>query len=438
MKKSAKLTRALLAIAMTFSFVLSSCSLEKDPNAKPGEDTAPPKPYKDFAADEPYRITYTTEEGGDGCVANIEYHPYFTETFELVIPDTAPDGRAVTKVTSNPVTSLLPCYVLEEDFAGFQTMAEAYYGVTYEDAQLFRYERNHPLAEKSFYLCKFMSYFVYKSRAEVEAAEYESEEKREQALRDLSESFPITDLGVNVYVLDKAATTMEIVKLWLQFREFVPTWSDALCYETLMNAQKLCETNGVDDPNIRLFMDGYSGMGEGVTAIQWPASLKEIGDASFMGCNTLRTVTIPGTVRTEKDEGTAGPDNGIFWSWYGGMGAEVFAYCTALEEVTFAEGVNCVPAGLFNGDKNLKQIHLPSTLEFVGSGLYYEFELERESGREPTSFATIHFNGTKAQWEAANTRPTLQGEIVVDYGTNRFMNIHCTDGVIAAEEFPSA
>ena len=119
----------------------------------------------------------------------------------------------------------------------FETMIKApmeeYYGVTLEDAEIFRYEKNHPLASASFYLCKQMSYFVYKSMAECTS---------DRLLQDLLEAFPIVE-DMDIYVLDKAATTTEIEKIEEVIKTACPNYS----YEEMDYDHQLTQYTGEEE-----------------------------------------------------------------------------------------------------------------------------------------------------------------------------------------------
>ena len=124
----------------------------------------------------------------------------------------------------------------------FETMIQApmeeYYGVTYEDAQIFRYEKNHPLASASFYLCKQMSYFVYKDLEECTS---------DRLKQDLLDAFPIVE-KMDIYVLDKAATTTEIEKIEEVIKTACPNYS----YEEMDYDHQLTEYTG-DEENPPVF-----------------------------------------------------------------------------------------------------------------------------------------------------------------------------------------
>ena len=119
-----------------------------------------------------------------------------------------------------------------------QAPMEEYYGVTYEDAQKYRYEKNHPLASASFYLCKQLSYFVYKD------LDLCSSDRLKQ---DLLDAFPIVE-KYDIYILDKAATTTEIEKIEEVIKTACPNYS----YEEMDYDHQLTEYSG-DEENPPVF-----------------------------------------------------------------------------------------------------------------------------------------------------------------------------------------
>ena len=447
MKKKHSFGVMACATVLLASAVLSACRAGDAPHdgtdpetvtaevtAETEEVKAPMKPYKDFAESLPYRITYTAEEGEEGCTAVIEYHPYYEEPFVLEIPDQSPDGKPVTKVTSNPLADLVPHYMLAEDFAVIQEAAEAYFGVTYEDAQKYRMQSSHPLARPSFYLCRFMSYFSPKSQADLMTQPFDSEEQRELALQDMLTAYPITATGVRVYVLDRATTDTEKVAILVRtILEMAPNGFDGLCYESLMKMKTICKGASIDDPNVTALLESYSGRGKGMTDIIWPASLKGIDGCSFLGSTSLTRVTVPGTVQAE---GSLQQPNDweSYWAWEGEIGEYAFAFCTAMEEITFSEGTVYIGNKVLHGNMKLSRINLPASLQGIGTWVYPVNPFD-DSAFDGSTLPEIHFNGTLAEWAEVNTRVDVNGYDSLDYADYVYFTVHCTDGVTEAKEY---
>lgn len=101
---------------------------------------------------------------------------------------------------------------------------------------------------------------------------------------------------------------------------------------------------------------------EGCTAlasIEIPDSVKKIGTKAFYGCSSLQKVSIPaGTIF----ENTSYPTNGV---------ESIFENCTALEEVTFGEGMTSVPYKCFMYCTSLKKAVLPESATTIGNYAFY-------------------------------------------------------------------
>ena len=124
----------------------------------------------------------------------------------------------------------------------FETMIQApmeeYYGVTYAEAKEYKDISGHPLQSASFYLCKQMSYYVYKD-LELCASDRLKE--------DLLDAFPIVK-KFPVYVLDPTAKTIEIEKIEEVIKTACPNYS----YEELDYDHMLTEYTS-DDENPPVF-----------------------------------------------------------------------------------------------------------------------------------------------------------------------------------------
>ena len=124
----------------------------------------------------------------------------------------------------------------------FETMIqepmEEYYGVSYEEAKEYKDISGHPLQSASFYLCKQMSYFVYKD------LELCSSDRLKE---DLLASFPIVE-KFPVYVLDPTANIVEIEKIEEVIKTACPNYS----YEELDYDHMLTEYTS-DDENPPVF-----------------------------------------------------------------------------------------------------------------------------------------------------------------------------------------
>ncbi len=148
---------------------------------------------------------------------------------------------------------------------------EEYYGVTLEDAEVFRNEKDNPLAAASFYLCKQMSYFVYKSKDTATS---------DRLLQDLLDAFPIVD-KMDIYILDKAATTTEIEKIEEVIKTACPNYS----YEEMDYDHQLTEYTG-DEENPPVFKMALEyTLGEDGFTVRLPANGIRFNESKFQLTN---------------------------------------------------------------------------------------------------------------------------------------------------------
>lgn len=121
--------------------------------------------------------------------------------------------------------------------------------------------------------------------------------------------------------------------------------------------------------------------------INFPSSLRRLGVGSFSGCNSLKSVFIPGgvsfsswkTTSQMPDSTTTTTENGVTTIVttpgrdivsYTGLGA--FQECAALESVTFGEGSRAVGAMAFRRCRKLRSVTLPDGLETIMPGAFSE------------------------------------------------------------------
>ena len=111
----------------------------------------------------------------------------------------------------------------------FETMIlapmEEYYGVTYEDAKVLKDKSGDPLQSVSFYLCKWMSYFVYKDLDECSS---------DRLKEDLLATFPIVS-KYDIYVLDPTINITEVEKIEEVIKTACPNYSyEEMDYDHMM------------------------------------------------------------------------------------------------------------------------------------------------------------------------------------------------------------
>lgn len=130
---------------------------------------------------------------------------------------------------------LVPRMIEKERFETMiQAPMEEYYGVTHQDALKFKDQSGHPLQSASFYLCKQMSYFVYKDLDECSS---------DRLKEDLLASFPIVS-KYDIYVLDPTANIVEIEKIEEVIKTACPDYSyEEMDYDHMMTEYTSDEEN---------------------------------------------------------------------------------------------------------------------------------------------------------------------------------------------------
>jgi hypothetical protein len=150
---------------------------------------------------------------------------------------------------------------------------------------------------------------------------------------------------------------------------------------------------------------------QSLSCITIPESVKSIGASAFRGCSKLTSVTIPNSVTSIGDgaffycsslESVVLPDKITI------VGSQVFSGCSSLCSITIPEGVTNIGECAFNSCTSLITIELPNSISKIDyyafydcrslTDIYYTASEEDwsavsiDSGNEPLSNATIHYN----------------------------------------------
>ena len=157
-----------------------------------------------------------------------------------------------------------------------------------------------------------------------------------------------------------------------------------------------------------------------LTGIVIPDSLTIIGDYTFEKCVGLTNVDIP---------------NGVI-----SIGLAAFRYCDDLSDVTVADSVSYIAPGAFAHCKSLESFVIPDGVNQISLQMFLFCEnfkevtigknivWIRETAFYLTNLQKIHFNGTKAEWEAIEKDENWDYDAV-----NRRQlsyTVYCTDGEI--------
>ena len=167
---------------------------------------------------------------------------------------------------------LVPRMIEKERFETMiQAPMEEYYGVTYADAKVFKDQSGHPLQSASFYLCKQMSYFVYKDLDECSS---------DRLKEDLLSSFPIVS-KYDIYVLDPTANIVEIEKIEEVIKTACPNYS----YEEMDYDHMLTEyTSDDENPPVFKMALEYTIDADGFT-VRMPANGIRFNESKFQLTN---------------------------------------------------------------------------------------------------------------------------------------------------------
>lgn len=150
--------------------------------------------------------------------------------------------------------------------------------------------------------------------------------------------------------------------------------------------------------------DGIQRIGENafwyctnITSLSLPSSLTEIGESSFRGLEKLKYLTIPGSLID--------------------LPLQSFSLCHNLESIVIEEGVERIGAyALEEAFNALEYVEIPNSVTAIEG---YAFR--------KCNFEEIHFNGTKAEWNAIYLDETWNDG-------NCAERVICTDGSIPLKE----
>lgn len=109
-------------------------------------------------------------------------------------------------------------------------------------------------------------------------------------------------------------------------------------------------------------------------SVSLPAGLEKLSDGIFSACDTLRSIQIPQSVTSVGSEAFAGcfslvslafPDTVAY------IGSSAFRYCTNLERILLPDGLKELPGWAFGQCSNLKEIQIPAGVTAIGADCFH-------------------------------------------------------------------
>lgn len=150
-----------------------------------------------------------------------------------------------------------------------------------------------------------------------------------------------------------------------------------------------------------------------------PDGVTEIVQEAFKQCMCLESVSIPGTVAVIQEatfKGSASLKRVILYEGITEIGSEAFHDCTSLERVAIPNGVREIGQSAFAYCNSLRTVTLPRSVKKIGDEAFFACDN-----------LTVHFDGTKEQWEAVEKVRYWNGVGV--------FAVRCTDGELGKQRW---
>lgn len=148
---------------------------------------------------------------------------------------------------------------------------------------------------------------------------------------------------------------------------------------------------------MRIAKEAFKGSAT-ITSVTISEGIEEIGESSFEGCGSLKSVKIPATIKRWKEDVT---------TYFNGA----FKDCTALTDLSLAEGLTTLGQEAFRGCTALTSVKIPSTITFFPSYVFWGCtkltdvdltegitQIGYQSFRECTSLEEIRIPSTIENW----------------------------------------
>ena len=134
----------------------------------------------------------------------------------------------------------------------------------------------------------------------------------------------------------------------------------------------------------------------GIQALKIPEGPTALTQSMCLGCDELRSVSIPSSVTTAP-------------------GHQIFESCDNLRYVEIKEGLTNLPSRFINGASHIEKLIIPTSVTTISSISWWY----KAFGTMPTDF--IYYKGTIAQWNAIDID-------LYNWLQDTTFTIHCSDG----------
>ncbi len=264
----------------------------------------------------PYTLAYTPLGNGT-CSVRIVGNPENDRDYDVVIPETSPDGDTVVEVAERQFDHLAP-HIMSVEFykENIVRPLEEYYGLTLEEAEENRRNKNHPQHKEILYFLKYLAHFMH-----------------------FDETYPHWDLILEVYpelahgdfyTLETVITDEELLRLSAELaRADISPESILSCYDEV---DEIC---------------GYE---KGTSAAKYAPTVHGTPNSG----RHIRSVTLPDTVKTVSDQ--------------------AFLGCVDLQSIDLGDGIEVLGAGVFGECMQLQELRIPASLQEIRPSYIEEYQ----------------------------------------------------------------
>ncbi len=310
----------LLAVLGIATLLFTACG---DKSPADGAETETTAEHADTMQG-PYELEYVSNDDGT-CLVRILTNSNNQELYDIVIPETSPDGDRVTGLLDS-FYSGVPKIVTPECFKKYIL---------------------HPLVE--YYGDRILPYFRFYSLTMYDEAEGMDAETREAKKQEMLEQYPIVT-KTDIYVLDSTLFIQQCLHdIGFGINHFEAI-NDALIevageayvaalYNSSACIRSVTLPEGITSIPAFMFSDWPD-----LTTVSLPSTLTGIGDNAFYDCDSLENMLIPDSVTH--------------------IGSNAFADCDALTDMTVPSSVTHIDSTAFTNCNGLKNLTLQ-----IGDGI---------------------------------------------------------------------